>query len=215
MVSCYHGSSEQLFLTILIFLQTAVFHCMLSTAKGEYTMNFCISQNNKLMRLTNFTTSLDFSLSELLAGDKDKKKIRQLPDASGADMFNQDFENARESRPEGYRRIRALFRGMNMVISSFDVPWSMNVSYSLNYSKPGLKSTITQALTLNGNVSLTKKMAITYTSGYDFTGKQITMTQIGITRDLHCWEMNLNWIPNGTMKRWNLPSGLKHLYLVI
>ena len=23
------------------------------------------------------------------------------------------------------------------------------------------------------------------------------MTQIGITRDLHCWEMNFNWIPNG------------------
>ena len=60
---------------------------------------------------------------------------------------------------------------MNMVIRIFDIPWTLNVSYSLNYSKPGFKSTISQTLSFNGNVSLTKKMAVTYTSGYDFTGK--------------------------------------------
>jgi hypothetical protein len=46
-------------------------------------------------------------------------------------------------------------------------------------------------------------MAINYTSGYDFKGKAMTMTSIGIKRDLHCWEMNLNWIPVGSMKGWN------------
>ena len=56
---------------------------------------------------------------------------------------------------------------------------------------------------MNGNVSLTKMLAITYTSGYDFKGKAITMTSIGYRRDLHCWEMNLNWIPVGSMKGWN------------
>ena len=85
----------------------------------------------------------------------------------------------------------------------FDVPWTMNVGYSFSYSKPGLKSSITQAVSLRGNVSLTKMIAITYTSGYDFKGKEITMTTVGIRRDLHCWEMNLNWIPVGNMKGWN------------
>jgi hypothetical protein len=46
-------------------------------------------------------------------------------------------------------------------------------------------------------------MSVTFTSGYDFKGKTITMTSVGIRRDLHCWEMNLNWIPVGTMKGWN------------
>ena len=91
----------------------------------------------------------------------------------------------------------------------FDVPWTMNVRYNLNYSKPAFKSMLTQTLSVNGNVTLTKKMAITYTSGYDFRMKEITMTQIGITRDLHCWEMNFNWVPNGTMKMWNFTIRVK------
>jgi hypothetical protein len=62
---------------------------------------------------------------------------------------------------------------------------------------------------VNGNVNLTKKTAITYTSGYDFKGKKITMTQIGFSRDLHCWTMSLNWIPNGTMKMWNFTIRVK------
>jgi hypothetical protein len=79
----------------------------------------------------------------------------------------------------------------------------MRVSYNLNYSKPAYVSTLSQTVSVNGNVNLTKKTAITYISGYDFTQKEITMTQIGITRDLHCWDMSFNWIPNGTMKGWN------------
>jgi hypothetical protein len=46
-------------------------------------------------------------------------------------------------------------------------------------------------------------MSATFTTGYDFTGKKITMTQIGVTRDLHCWDMSLSWVPNGTMQSWS------------
>jgi hypothetical protein len=85
----------------------------------------------------------------------------------------------------------------------------MNLSYSINYSKAGLQSVVSQAMTLSGNVSITKKMQMTYTTGYDFRGKEITMTQIGITRDLHCWDMNFNWVPNGTMRMWNFTIRVK------
>ncbi len=71
----------------------------------------------------------------------------------------------------------------------------MRVSYNFNYSKPYLESNINQTLSVNGNVNLTKRMGVTYTSGYDFAQKEITMTQIGITRDLHCWTMALTGYP--------------------
>ncbi len=61
----------------------------------------------------------------------------------------------------------------------------------------------------NGSVTITKKMSATFTTGYDFTGKKITMTQIGISRDLHCWEMNVNWVPNGSMQMWNFTIRVK------
>jgi hypothetical protein len=91
----------------------------------------------------------------------------------------------------------------------FDVPWSMNVAYSINYSKPSLKSQISQTLMINGNLSLTKKMNITYNTGFDFTRKTITMTQISVSRDLHCWDMSFNWIPNGNMKMWEFSIRVK------
>ncbi|MBK8883667.1 MAG: LPS-assembly protein LptD [Bacteroidales bacterium] len=171
--------------------------------KGRVYNAFLFSKSHQLLRLTNFTTSLDFSLSELLAGDKKKNKSTTSAN-SGADMFSQGYENTRGMSPDqsGEQNQTAVPRD-EYGYQQFDVPWSMNISYSLNYSKPGLKSRITQAMTLNGNVTLTKPMAITYISGYDFTGKSITMTSVGIRRDLHCWEMNLNWIPIGSMKGWN------------
>jgi hypothetical protein len=164
---------------------------------------FALSQNSRLLRLTNFTTSLDFSLSELLAGDKNKNKSGKSGN-SGGDMYNQGFESEQgmSSNQRGKQIQEAIPRD-EYGYQKFDAPWTMNISYSLNYSKPGFKSTVTQAVSLNGTVSLTNPLAITYISGYDFTGKQITMTSIGVRRDLHCWEMNLNWIPVGSMKGWN------------
>jgi hypothetical protein len=169
--------------------------------KGRIYNAFLFSKNNQLLRLTNFTTSLDFSLSELLSGDKNKKKSGSSG-SSGADMFSQGFEKGQGmGQKEQNDQNPAMMDEYGY--QKFDVPWSMNLSYSLNYSKPGLKSNITQAIAMNGNVTLTKMLAITYVSGYDFTGKAITMTSVGVRRDLHCWEMNLNWIPVGTMKGWN------------
>jgi len=87
--------------------------------------------------------------------------------------------------------------------TEFNVPWSLRVAYNFYYSKRAIKPTINQNLTLNGRVTLTSNWGITYSTGYDFRMKEITMTRVGITRDLHCWEMSLNWIPAGYMKSWD------------
>jgi hypothetical protein len=175
---------------------------------GRTIGTFVYTQNKKLMRLTNFSTSLDFSLSDLLKGKKNKNKSTSIAPTNalmeGAGGINQvtGSNNPAQMTQGDIQRDQYGY----MV---FDVPWSMNVSYSLGYNTSGLTSNITQALSISGNVAITKKMNMTYTSGYDFTGKKITMTQIGINRDLHCWEMNLNWIPNGTMQGWNFTLRIK------
>jgi hypothetical protein len=78
----------------------------------------------------------------------------------------------------------------------FSIPWSLTFSYNFNYTKIGYaKSQVVQALTFNGDLSLTEKWKMTYNSGYDFVSKSLTYTNLAITRDLHCWQMNLNWTP--------------------
>ena len=175
---------------------------------------FLFNQTGKLMRLTNFGTSLDFSLSELLKGNKGKNKTGSTQNstqrAGGNDrMSGQNGPNGPNPQNAQTQSSQGGGKRDQYGYLVFDVPWSLNVSYSLNYSKPGFKSNISQTLSCNGNVSVTKKMSITYTTGYDFKGKQITMTQIGMTRDLHCWTMLLNWVPNGTMQSWNFTIRVK------
>jgi lipopolysaccharide assembly outer membrane protein LptD (OstA) len=171
---------------------------------GAITGRFMLAENKKLMRLTSFYTSVSFSLSELLRGDETGRRtaaVQQIPETSGSqaegyrDEQNQALLGSGTSDQYGYQ--------------IFDIPWSMNISYNFRYSKPNLTSKIKQTMSLNGNASITRKMSITYRSGYDFTDKKITMTQLGITRDLHCWEMSFNWIPNGTMKSWNFTIRIK------
>ena len=180
-----------------------------TNSKGYPIGIFLYAQDKKLMRLTNFSTSLDFSLSEFFKKNKDKKNTNSNPSQNVVNqgvqgtigMPGQNIPVQQNTGPTG----RDAYG-----YTAFNVPWTLNVSYNLSYFKSGLKPTITQGLVLNnGSVTLTKKMSATFTSGYDFTGKKITMTQIGITRDLHCWEINVNWIPNGTMQSWNFTIRVK------
>jgi uncharacterized Rmd1/YagE family protein len=178
-------------------------------SNGQTIGTFAYAQNKKLMRLTNFSTSLDFSLSDLLKGNKNKNKTNTSQNALSPGIEgNIDDEGmpGRNKTAEQNPGARLLDEYGYPV---FNVPWSFNLSYSLSYYKSGFKSNISQTLSFRGNVSITKKMSITYTSGYDFTGKEITMTQIGMTRDLHCWEMNFNWVPNGSMQSWNFTIRVK------
>jgi lipopolysaccharide assembly outer membrane protein LptD (OstA) len=78
----------------------------------------------------------------------------------------------------------------------FSIPWSVALSYNFNYNKTGYaRSQVVQALNATGDLSLTEKWKISYGTGYDFVSKALTYTNIGIHRDLHCWDMNINWVP--------------------
>jgi LptD protein len=172
--------------------------------KGNQVADFYYSLDHKLLRLTSFSVSLDFSLSDLLKGKDNKKKTttpsRTSPAATQMPGPEGSPGGVNNQKTAGYDA---------WGYPEFNVPWTMNVRYNMNYSKPGLKSNISQTLSLNGTVKLTQKTAITYNTGYDFVGKEITMTQIQVIRDLHCWNMAFSWIPNGYMKMWTFTLNVK------
>ncbi len=153
------------------------------TPNGQITNQYQFNNNKKLARLTNFSFTLDWSLS-------------------GAEANNVNTANSSRNPIVSQRSIEA---GTPAYIpyANFSVPWDLRFGYTFNYSKPGNLSTISQILNTSGNIKLTKKWAVNATSGYDFTMKNISFTQIGITRDLHCWNMNFSWIPIGQFQSWN------------
>jgi lipopolysaccharide export system protein LptA len=207
--------------TILVnnlnFTARSTFSLYGTDSVGNPVNKFLFAQNNKLMRLTSFSAGLDFSLSDLLKKNKDKNKTGGAQNAldQGLQQTNQSIQANGQGMPGSTE-----MKGQNALPGGavtkdpygypvFNMPWTLNMSYSLSYNKSGLKSILSQYVTFNGSATFTKKMSATFTSGYDFTAKQVTVTNIGMTRDLHCWEMSLNWIPNGILQSWNFTIRVK------
>ncbi len=93
----------------------------------------------------------------------------------------------------------------------FTIPWNLRLSYNISYSNgnPNTAAAITQSTQFSGDFSLSEKWKITYSSSYDFVNKQFGMTNFGLNRDLHCWQMSLNWIPFGKFQSYTFNIGIK------
>ncbi len=91
----------------------------------------------------------------------------------------------------------------------FNVPWDFSFFYNVVYAKPALRDTFIQSFTFNGNLSVTPNWKVGFRSGFDFVNKDFTFTSFDIYRDLHCWEMRLNWVPFGFRKSYMITIAVK------
>jgi hypothetical protein len=96
------------------------------------------------------------------------------------------------------------------VYIDFDIPWSLNLNYNLSYSHQlNNPAKVTSTITISGDLSLTEKWKINFNSGYHFETKEFTQTSVSIARDLHCWAMNLWWVPFGRFQSYNFSIHVK------
>ncbi len=85
----------------------------------------------------------------------------------------------------------------------YDVPWNFRFNYIFNYRNNGVGKNVSQTLQFSGDVKLTPKWGTTFSSGYDFKTKLFSYTAFSITRDLHCWDLTVNFCPFGNFKFYN------------
>ncbi len=95
--------------------------------------------------------------------------------------------------------------------ADFNIPWDINISYSLRYSKspdyrnPGsFNKQISQDAMWSGSINLTPKWKLGLNSSYNFTTKELGMMMLNISRDLHCWQMTINISPVGRFRFFTL-----------
>jgi hypothetical protein len=174
------------------------------------------SQNRTIGRLTSFNVSVGFDLGRLIDNftgreGRNSENLQANQDPSGAELGRDQStmpEDDMMGDPGANQSIgRLMFDEYGY--SNFDVPWSLRFAYTFYYSRPKDEAIIKQNFTLSGDVKLTEAWSIRYSSGFDLTAKQITMTSVGITRDLHCWEMSFNWIPIGYLQSWDFTIRVK------
>ena len=82
----------------------------------------------------------------------------------------------------------------------FSMPWSLTFGYGITMSentagKFNTKSMrypykFTQTLNCSGNIRISDGWNISFSSGYDFERKDISMTTASLQRDLHCFNMS-------------------------
>nr|WP_245882193.1 putative LPS assembly protein LptD [Spirosoma oryzae] len=139
---------------------------------------YALQAGQGLMRLT----SMQAYISTRFA----PKQAKQKKGVGGNGVPNVNVNDA---------TVRAINQNPELYVD-FNIPWTVNVSYTFGLTKLNPEiSQVVQALTLTGDLSLTPKWKVTFSSGYDFQYKRPTLTTIGINRDLHCWEMAFNWTP--------------------
>ena len=119
-----------------------------------------------------------------------------------------DFKNSNEEEKESNFGTRQEMEYINSNIAEyvdFNVPWSLNMNYNLNRRKTGFKSpTLTQTITMSGDISISEKTKLSRRSGDDFKNQMLTQTSINAVRDLHCWRISFNWVPFGRFQSYNL-----------
>jgi len=111
-----------------------------------------------------------------------------------ADKAKETIENKDEQLPGDYTGY-----------VDFNIPWDFGFDYTFNYMRtnPYKSGTFTQTVNLRGSLSLTEKWKINMNTNFDVMARQFSYTSFSVFRDLHCWEMSLNFVPFGRMKSYS------------
>lgn len=86
----------------------------------------------------------------------------------------------------------------------FQIPWNLTVSYGvsmrentaaeINPKRMRYPYKFTQTLNFSGNIGIAQGWNISFSSGYDFNYKKLSMTTVSLARDLHCFSMSCSMV---------------------
>lgn len=130
-------------------------------------------------------------------GNKEDKKDNKKK--GGEEEDDEEELTEEEQKPSSTRKTEDAKVSSDGYLA-FQLPWSLSLSYSYSISEDRTKDIniksmrypykLTHSLNASGNVKLGSRWNVTYSSGYDFTTKEMSMTTVNITRDLHCFNMS-------------------------
>lgn len=91
----------------------------------------------------------------------------------------------------------------------FNIPWTLNVGLSLRYSQLTTQdyevvNDFSANLMFGGGFNLTPKWNFSVNGYYDFDTRNLQTFTLGITRDMHCWQMAISVTPVGLYRFFNI-----------
>ncbi len=135
--------------------------------------------------------------------DDEKDNKRNKDDEEGMDTdieSNVDDDMIQAQRGAKNKKKGTLAETDGDGYMAFSMPWSMTFGYGITMrentsGKFNTKSMrypykFTQTLNVSGNLRLSEGWNISFSSGYDFEYKKMSMTTASLQRDLHCFNMS-------------------------
>lgn len=158
-------------------------------------VNKLLWRKGSIGRFTSGNLAISTSLrSKTKDGKTDKERI-QADETLTPDEQQRQLDYVRENPSE---------------FVDFDIPWTLQLSYSLNFTRSfstNFKSFTTQinsSLNLNGDFSLTPKWKMGGSAYVDVKAGRLNVFTMFITREMHCWQMAINITPVGLYRSFSI-----------
>lgn len=172
-----------------------------------------INNGGSLFRLTSANLTMNWSMSsnDPLFGNSDAPNQNSIDNGGrGDDLFGQSM-NLGDNRDsmfgnEDDDNAEKPFEGFY----NAKLPWDLTFAYSLTYNNSQRQNEIVNnSVMVSGNIELSPRWKVGFSSGYDFVQKGVTFTQLRFERDLLSWRMDFTWVPIGTYTSWGFFIGIK------
>lgn len=168
--------------------------------------------NPGIFKLTSANITANYSISSR-DFEKDKKGKDENKNGNGAnnppDTMGANIDPTSRNGIQGNQNVGGGTVETDLYRAK--IPWSVNLVYAANYSRSGLLpgSIGVHTLGFSGNIELTPKWKIGYSSGYDIKDGAFSFSRFNFTRDLDSWQFNFNWVPFGTNSSYTFFIGVK------
>lgn len=169
------------------------------TATGRRLPQYAWQGGNKFS-LGKFTSGFISLNTQFRSKPKDEKKDKEKQEL----QKNRSYETDERSR-----ELNAVQNNPSE-FADFNIPWSLNLSYSLSLTRipktdfSGFTTFLTQSINFNGDFNLTEKWKITGQGTFDIQTRKLQFFTTSIARDLHCWQLAINVTPIGIYRTFSV-----------
>jgi len=167
--------------------------------------------NTSIFRLSNANLTANYSISST-DFDKSEDDSKAKKNGNGAnnppDVMGANID---PTNSQGRRKINNKSKTLKTDLYKAKIPWSINLVYSANYRNNGVEPGEVGVHTLgfSGNIELSPKWKVGYSSGYDVKNGAFSFSRFNFTRDLDSWQFNFNWVPFGSISSYTFFIGVK------
>ena len=169
-------------------------------------------EQGKIGRFQGMSQNLSYTISnekiskifKWLRGERDNKKDKDEnePALDDINSIESNVDPDMEKAKHGAKKQNAgLAETDEDGYMPFSMPWSVSFGYGItmredtdvkkfNYNTMRYPYKFTQNLNMSGNIRLSDGWNISFSSGYDFENKKISMTTASLSRDLQCFNMS-------------------------